>query len=87
MFFCCAICATQFHQLVERIKQETGWSLIEALEIAGDRRGRTCVAQAGAETFRARVTFNPEGGLLRFEKLPPPGGSTSGGSDRTELRQ
>ncbi len=72
MFFCCSICATQFRQLVDRVKKETGWPRIEAVEISGDRRGRTCVAQTGGDTFRVRVAFNPEGELLRFEKLLPP---------------
>lgn len=71
MFFCCSTCVVQFRRLVERIEKETGWSRIESLEIAGDRRGRTCVARSGPETIRARVMFDPEGELLRFEKLAP----------------
>jgi hypothetical protein len=69
MFFCCGTCVTQFRRLVDRIEKETGWPRIDALEIAGDRRGRTCVAQSGSETVRVRVMFDSEGELLRFEKL------------------
>jgi len=71
MFFCCSICVVQFRGLVGRIKETTGWPSIEALEISGDRRGRVCVATTGSETVRVRFAFNPEGELLRFEKLAP----------------
>ena len=70
-FFCCPICAVQFRRLVERIKRETGWARIEDLEIAGDRRGRTCVARSEDRTVRVRFAFNPEGELLRFERVGP----------------
>ncbi|MGI0071879.1 MAG: TA0938 family protein [Thermoplasmata archaeon] len=69
MFFCCSVCAVQLRRLVGRIKETTGWPLIEGLEIEGDRRGRTCVAQNGTSTVRVRVTFTSEGELLRFERL------------------
>jgi Ta0938 len=71
MFFCCSICVVQFRGLVDRIERETGWPRLDEIEISGDRRGRTCVARAGAESVRVRVTFNPEGELLRFERLAP----------------
>jgi Ta0938 len=71
MFFCCSLCVVQFRNLVGRIKQTTGWPTIESLEISGDRRGRTCTATAGSETFQVRFSFNPEGNLLRFEPLVP----------------
>jgi hypothetical protein len=71
MFFCCSTCVVQFRHLVARIKKDTGWLTIESLELLGDRRGRTCVAQNGPATFRAGFAFNPEGELLRFERLDP----------------
>ncbi len=71
MFFCCSICVVQFRNLVGRIKETAGWPAVESLEIRGDRRGRTCVAQSGSETLRVRFAFNPEGELLRFERLEP----------------
>lgn len=69
MFFCCDICATQFRRLVDRVKTETGWSTLDSLEIAGDRRGRTCVAGSGDESFRCFVAFTPQGEIRTFEKL------------------
>jgi len=67
MFFCCATCAVQFRRLVGRIREATGWPLIEALEIGGDRRGRSWEARTGSATARGRVSFTAEGEILRFE--------------------
>ncbi len=71
MFFCCPICVVQFRGLVDRIKQETGWAAIDSVEIRGDRRGRVCDARRASEGVRVRVMFNPEGEILRFERLDP----------------
>jgi putative zinc binding protein len=71
MFFCCELCAVQFRGLVERIKRETGWRTIESLDIAGDRRGRSCHATGGGDSFRCRFAFNPQGEIRRFERLSP----------------
>lgn len=71
MFFCCSRCVVQFRSLVGRIKERTGWPGIDSIEIAGDRRGRTCVARAGSQTFRVSVAFNSEGELRQFEPLAP----------------
>lgn len=69
-FFCCATCATGFRRLVERVKAETGWPRIEALEIEGDRRGRTCVATFERDRLRCHVALNAEGELREFIRLP-----------------
>jgi Ta0938 len=69
MFFCCELCVIQFRELVQRIHRETGWTRLDAVEIHGDRRGRTCVATAGARSVRVQVTFTTEGQLLKFETL------------------
>jgi hypothetical protein len=71
MFFCCGLCATQFQRLIDRILEQTGWPRIEAVELLGDRRGRTCVARQGSATIRVEVSFTPEGELLRFELVGP----------------
>jgi len=68
MFFCCSICAVQFRGLISRIREETGWPGIDAVEIRGDRRGRECLARHGSEAVRVWVAFNPEGEILRFER-------------------
>ena len=68
MFFCCDICRVQFLGLIERIKRETGWSRLDAVEVAGDRRGRTCLATSGSESARFAFTFNAEGTLRRFAR-------------------
>jgi putative zinc binding protein len=66
LFFCCDLCVVQYRHLIERIKRETGWSQIESIEIAGDRRGRTCEVVSGEARSRFAFSFDPEGKLLRF---------------------
>jgi hypothetical protein len=68
LFFCCDICRIQFSGLIERIKQETGWARLDAVEIAGDRRGRSCVATSGSESARFDFVFNSEGMLRHFAR-------------------
>ena len=70
LFFCCPICAIQFRHLVERVKASTGWDRIDALEIAGDRRGRACVATRGDREFRFEIAFNSDGEVRRFRPAP-----------------
>lgn len=76
LFFCCDLCVTQFRGLVDRIKTVNGWDHIDTLEIAGDRRGRTCRARSGPAEARFGFAFNSEGRLRRFAPLP----ATSPGS-------
>jgi hypothetical protein len=71
MFFCCSLCVVQFRRLLDRVKTDTGWSTVDGIEISGDRRGRACAATTGGKTIRFRFSFNPEGDLLRFEKVLP----------------
>jgi hypothetical protein len=68
MFFCCALCVTQFRALVDRVKAETGWPRLDALEITGGRRGRVCTATHGSDRLAFFVVFGPEGDLLTFTK-------------------
>jgi hypothetical protein len=69
LFFCCDLCVVQYRGLVERIKKETGWTQIDSIEIAGDRRGRTCEVMFGGAQARFLFAFNPEGGILRFQRV------------------
>lgn len=71
LFFCCDLCVVQYRGLIERIKQETGWARIDAIEIAGDRRGRTCAVTSGEARETFAFAFNPEGHVLRFGREPP----------------
>jgi len=70
LFFCCAICEVQYRGLIERIKKETGWSHLTSLDIAGDRRGRTCDVSSDGQHARFVFAFNSEGQLLRFQPAP-----------------
>lgn len=67
VFFCCEVCVVQFRCLLDRIRSETGWPRVDSIEIAGDRRGRTCSVSHGAARARFAVAFNSEGSLLRFQ--------------------
>lgn len=69
LFFCCDLCATQFRDLVDRIKAVTGWDHLDSLDIAGNRRGRTCQARSGPAEGRFGFAFNSEGRLRRFAPL------------------
>jgi hypothetical protein len=68
VFFCCDLCVTQFRGLIDRIRQETGWARVDAVEISGDRRGRTCLATAGEAHSRFQFAFNSDGQLLQFHR-------------------
>ena len=67
LFFCCEVCVVQFRNLIRRIKAETKWPSIDAIEIAGNRRGRTCRAVRGSESYSCTFTFNPQGVLRTFQ--------------------
>jgi len=77
MFFCCDLCRVQFRGLVDRIKRETGWERIDALEVTGDRRGRTCAATSGSEVARFAFAFNSEGRLRRFGRQDATSGAAA----------
>lgn len=66
LFFCCDICLVQFRGLVDRIRSETGWTAIDSLTIAGDRRGRSCRATQREESYACTVAFNAQGGIRAF---------------------
>ena len=68
MFFCCDLCVVQFRALIGRIERETGWTRVDSIEVAGDRRGRTCQVSSSGESARFRFAFTPEGQLLRFAR-------------------
>jgi Ta0938 len=72
LFFCCDLCVVQYRGLIERVKAETGWETLDAIEIAGDRRGRSCTVSSGDRSSRFQFTFNSEGQLLRFQPAGPP---------------
>jgi hypothetical protein len=71
LFFCCDLCVVQYRGLIDRIKQDTGWSQIDSMELAGDRRGRTCEVASGDAKERFVFAFNSEGGILRFQRAGP----------------
>jgi hypothetical protein len=71
LFFCCDLCALQYRELLARVKEATGWDRLDAMEIAGDRRGRTCEVAAGDRRARFEFAFNSDGKILRFRGSDP----------------
>lgn len=71
LFFCCDLCVVQFRGLVDRIKETVHWDHLDSLEIAGDRRGRTCRARSGNAEAEFAFAFNSEGRLRRFGRVLP----------------
>jgi Ta0938 len=67
-FFCCDTCLAQFQHLVARIEAETGWTRIEELFLAGDRKGRTGEARSQGHSLHFFVAFNPEGAIRQFRQ-------------------
>ena len=66
LFFCCDICLLQFRQVIDRLRTETGWTQIDSIEFAGDRRGRSCRATGNGLTYRCSFAFNAEGLIREF---------------------
>jgi len=68
MFFCCEICEVEFRNMIERIKQRTGWKQIDEIRIAGDHRGRECTALSNDSTYDFFIRFNSQGGIETFQE-------------------
>lgn len=78
LFFCCALCARQFHNLLVEVHRTTGWGRLDAIDIEGDRRGRLVTIESEGRRRRFAVTFTPSGDLLTFSESPQAGGSEGG---------
>ena len=68
MFFCCKICEVEFRNMIERIKQRTGWNQIDEVRIAGDHSGRECTAISKDSTYDFFIRFNSQGGIETFQE-------------------
>jgi hypothetical protein len=77
LFFCCDLCVVQYRELWERVNREVGWDRVDSIDIAGDRRGRTCEVASGDRRARFVFAFNSVGKLLRFQRAELP--SSAGG--------
>lgn len=69
LFFCCEVCARQYRTIIEEAKRRKGWGSVDALEIHGDHRGRTCTAIRGPDSYRFTVSFFDDGNLRTFLEL------------------
>lgn len=74
MFFCCDICETEFRNMINEVRQKTGWKIIDEIKISGDTRGRHCTAISGGDAYHFQVRFNSgEIDILREEERSPQG--------------
>jgi Ta0938 len=73
MFFCCEVCASEFSNMILRVKRETGWDSIDQIRIQGNFRGRDCEAASGPKLFRFIISFNDDGTVRNFIPRPEEG--------------
>lgn len=71
-FFCCALCAKMWKAMRHEVRQRTQWTEFGAIDIEGNRWGRTCRAHRGDETYDFFIVFTPEGAVRRFEERASP---------------
>lgn len=68
MFFCCNICADIFETMISRVKEKTGWPLVDYVELVGNyNKGRECVARHGDEEYRYYFRTYSNGDFITFE--------------------
>jgi len=68
MFFCCELCEIEFRNMIQQIKQRTGWQQIDEVQIMGDHRGRECTALSKNNAYRFFIRFNSQGGIETFQE-------------------
>ena len=68
MFFCCNLCESEFRNMIQQIKQRTGWKQIDEVQITGDHRGRECTALSDRGAYRFFIRFNSQGGIETFQE-------------------
>ena len=69
MFFCCDICATEFKNMINKIKERTGWKNIDEIKISGNYRGRECTAILGDKKYDFSIRFDSKGDIDKFTEL------------------
>ncbi|AWR98573.1 TA0938 family protein [Metallosphaera hakonensis] len=67
LFFCCDICAKEFVNMIDKVKEITGWKKVDELVIEGDYyRGRNCEAKSGGKSLRYYVKFGEDAEVSTF---------------------
>ena len=66
MFFCCNICEIEFRNMLQEVKQRTGWTSIDEIKTKGEPRGREITAISGGKSHRFLISFNSHGAILSF---------------------
>ncbi len=68
MFFCCSICEVEFRNMVNRVREKTGWTTIDELKMSGDYRGRECTALSGDLSYQFFIRFDSKGDIQAFKE-------------------
>jgi hypothetical protein len=66
MFFCCDICAIEFKNTIQEVKDHTGWNSIDEIKMTGDYRGRDCIAIRNSEKYGFFIRFDSKGHVETF---------------------
>ncbi|MCG3109318.1 hypothetical protein L3N51_01608 [Metallosphaera sp. J1] len=67
LFFCCDVCAREFVNMLNKVKQTTGWDRVDELVIDGDYyRGRNCEARHGERSLSFYVKFGEDAEVTTF---------------------
>lgn len=66
MFFCCDICATEFRNMVNIVKEKTGWKTIDEIVMNGNHRGRQCTAMSSGKIYHFFMKFDSTGAIQTF---------------------
>jgi hypothetical protein len=54
--------------MIQEIKDRTGWKQIDEVQVAGDHRGRECVALSKNGAYKFFIRFNSHGGIETFQE-------------------
>ncbi|ABP95156.1 hypothetical protein HA72_0988 [Metallosphaera sedula] len=67
LFFCCDVCAREFLNMLNRVKEITGWGKVDELIINGDYyRGRNCEAKSEGKSLSFYVKFGEDAEITTF---------------------
>ena len=66
MFFCCVMCAVEFSNMGDDVKNRTGWRTVDEIKMTGNYRGRECVALYQGKKYGFSIRFDSKGGIDLF---------------------
>ncbi|ARM74678.1 TA0938 family protein [Acidianus manzaensis] len=68
LFFCCDICAKEFSNMIQEVKNRTNWNKIDEVNIRGNwSMGRHVMARSGVQRYYFYITFDEDGNIRTFK--------------------